>query len=111
MKNIFNVIPPRNLNSVWSQHNIRRVKKMIKQGKMKEVGLKKYEYGMKKNLQAPSSEEKILIPEDLKDLLDQEPIAMKNFNDFGKSYKTMYIHWINSAKKEETRKRRIEKVV
>jgi uncharacterized protein YdeI (YjbR/CyaY-like superfamily) len=102
---------PRNLNSVWSQHNIKRVKKMIKEGKMKDVGLKKYEYGMKKNLQAPPNDEELIIPMDLIDQLKKESTALKNFNNFGKSYRTMYVHWINSAKKEETRKRRIKKVV
>ncbi len=100
---------PRNLRSVWSQNNIKRVKKMIKEGKMKKSGIIKYEYGMKNNLQAPSTKDKIEIPDDLISALKKEKPAYDNFNNISKSYKLMYVHWINSAKKEETRKRRIKK--
>ena len=102
---------PRNLNSVWSPYNITRVKKMIREGKMTKIGLSKYEYGMKHNLQAPKTEDKLTVPDDLKNALKKEKISEKNFNDLAKSYKIMYIHWINSAKKEETRKRRIDKTI
>jgi len=102
---------PRNLNSIWSQLNINRVKKMIKQGKMKEIGLSKYEYGMKNNLQSPTTKEKLVIPEDLNKALKKEIKAHENFKKISKSHKIMYIHWVNSAKKEETRKRRINKAV
>jgi len=102
---------PRNLRSVWSPHNIKRVKKMIKQGKMTEVGLKKYEHGMEHNLQAPETNKNISVPEDLQKALETEKKALENFTNLAPSYRTMYIYWIISAKKEETRKRRIDKAV
>ena len=102
---------PRNLRSVWSPHNIKRVKKMIKQGKMTEAGLKKYEYGMKHNLQAPETDKNISVPEDLQKALETEKKALENFTNLAPSYRIMYIYWIISAKKEETRKRRINKAV
>ena len=34
----------RNLNSICSQINIKRVKKMVKEGKMKKEGFLKFEY-------------------------------------------------------------------
>ena len=84
---------------------------MIKEGKMKKIGLEKYEYGMENNLQAPSAKDKIAIPDDLISALKREKVAYDNFNNISKSHKIMYAHWINSAKKEETRKRRIKKAV
>ncbi|MCK4365446.1 MAG: YdeI/OmpD-associated family protein [Thermoplasmatales archaeon] len=95
---------PRNLRSVWSPHNIKRVNKMIKQGKMTEAGLKKYEYSMEHNLQAPETDKNISVPEDFQK-------ALENFTNLAPSYRIMYIYWIISAKKEETRKRRIDKAV
>jgi uncharacterized protein YdeI (YjbR/CyaY-like superfamily) len=102
---------PRNFNSVWSPYNVTRAKKMIKEGKMTKTGLEKYEYGMKNNLQVPTTKEKLVVPKDLKTALKNEINADKNFNNLAKSYKIMYVYWINSAKTVETRKRRIKKAV
>ena len=102
---------PRNLKSIWSKNNINRVKKMIGEGKMTKAGLLKYEHGMKNNLIAPTAKEKIFIAKDLKNMLKNEIKAEENFNNLAKSIKIMYVHWINSAKKDETRKRRIIKAI
>jgi uncharacterized protein YdeI (YjbR/CyaY-like superfamily) len=102
---------PRKLRSIWSQNNIKRVKKMIKQGKMLKVGLDKYDYGMKNNLQAPATDKNIEMPKDFQSALECEKKALENFTNLAPSYRIMYIYWIISAKKEETRKRRIKKAV
>ena len=102
---------PGNLKSVWAQSNIARVKKMTREGKMTKAGLAKFEYGMKNNQQVPTTKEKLIVPKDLKIALKNETKADENFNDLAKSYKIMYVHWINSAKKDQTRKRRIDKAV
>ncbi|KYK29299.1 hypothetical protein AYK20_05735 [Thermoplasmatales archaeon SG8-52-1] len=101
----------RNLNSVWSENNIARVKKMIKEGKMKKEGLEKYNYGIKNNLIAPLTDKKIKTPEDFQKALESNDKAFENFSTLAPSYKIMYIYWIIGAKKEETRKRRIKKTV
>jgi uncharacterized protein YdeI (YjbR/CyaY-like superfamily) len=102
---------PRKLRSIWSQNNIARVKKMIKEGKMTKAGLEKYEYGMKHNLEAPATDKDIKIPEDLQIALKGNKKAKENFLNLAPSYRIMYIYWIISAKREDTRKRRIAKVV
>ena len=102
---------PRNLNSIWSQINIRRVKKMMKEGKMTKEGLLKFEYGMNNNLQAPTIKDEIMIPEDLQKAFKTNPQAKKNYHNLAQSYKLMYIHWITNAKMKETRKRRLQKAV
>jgi uncharacterized protein YdeI (YjbR/CyaY-like superfamily) len=102
---------PRNLRSIWSKNNIARVKKMVKEGKMTKAGLEKYEYGMENNLQAPDTDKDIQVPDDFEAALKKEKKAYENFYNLAPSYKIMYIYWIISAKKEETRKRRIKKAV
>ena len=102
---------PRNLKSVWSPHNIKRVKKMIKEGKMTEIGIEKYEYGMKNNLITPTTDKNIEVPKDLQTALKAEKRASENFYNLAPSYRIMYIYWIIGAKREETRKRRIKKAV
>lgn len=37
--------------------------------------------------------------------------AWNNFKGFANSYRNMYIGWVNTAKTEETRKKRITEVV
>ncbi len=98
---------PRNLRSVWSQHNVTRVKKMIQQKKMTKIGLEKYEYAIKNNLVAPLAKDVPPPPDDLLNALTKEPLAAKHFKEAAPSYQLIYIHWINQAKQEKTRKRRI----
>jgi uncharacterized protein YdeI (YjbR/CyaY-like superfamily) len=86
---------------------------MIKEGKMTESGLAKIEEAKRsgKWSSAYTAKKKPTIPSDLKKALKENQKAWDNFNDFANSYKTNYIYWVNSAKREETRKRRIEEVV
>ncbi len=51
------------------------------------------------------------MPCDLKIALAKNKKALENFKKLAKTYRNMYIIWINSAKTTETRRRRIEKVV
>lgn len=54
---------------------------------------------------------KVDVPEDLAILLSQQIKAKEFFETLSYSNKKKYIQWITSAKKEETRKRRIEKAI
>ena len=55
--------------------------------------------------------ENLIIPNDLKKKFDQNKIAFRNFQAFTKIYKKGYLHWLYSAKREETRKKRIIEIV
>ena len=60
---------------------------------------------------AYSSRGPIQIPDDLLNALKNSSKAYSNFLEFPNSARFMYIHWINDAKREKTRKRRISRVV
>ena len=51
------------------------------------------------------------IPEDLAEALKKNEVAWKNFSGFSNSTKLQYVYWINDAKKDETRRKRIASVV
>ena len=51
------------------------------------------------------------MPDDLLEALKESPEAHRNFMGFPNSARFMYIHWINDAKRAETRARRIKRVV
>lgn len=54
---------------------------------------------------------KIELPEDLEVCLSDEPHLLKNFLKQPKSHQNWYINWLNSAKTEATRTKRIVKIV
>ncbi|MFC2104415.1 YdeI family protein [Bacteroidota bacterium] len=104
---------PRNDKSMWSLVNKKRVEKMIKEKKMTKAGLQKVEIA-KKNGQwkkAYTSQQKIEIPEQLKNALKSNKTAWLNFNKFAPSYQNLYSGWVASAKKPKTIEKRISIVV
>ncbi len=105
---------PRNEKSNWSEHNKRRAKKMIEQGKMTQVGLVKFKQaGKQKNKETESkpASKRLVIPPELKEALSANKKALDNFNNFAPGYRRLYIAWILDAKRKETRDRRIRQVV
>ena len=96
---------PRNLASIWSQPNIARAKKMINERKMTEAGLAKFK---KRKIEAP---ERISFPDDLRKALMDNKKAWENFRKLPPSIRKIWFWWIISAKKDGTRKRRIERSV
>ena len=51
------------------------------------------------------------VPKDLIEALKKNRTAHENFESFPPSTRFMYIHWINEAKRQDTRERRIHMVV
>lgn len=104
---------PRKKNSVWSEYNVKRCEKMIKEGKMTNAGLVLIEEAKKngKWQNAYISKKLFEMPRSLEDALKKDKTAWENFNNFAPSYKNNYIHWVASAKREETKEKRIIEVV
>jgi Bacteriocin-protection, YdeI or OmpD-Associated/Domain of unknown function (DUF1905) len=51
------------------------------------------------------------VPPDLAEALSSDPAAEATFERFSYSHRKQYVDWIEEAKREETRRRRIEKAV
>lgn len=104
---------PRKSNSVWSRINKKRAKEMIEQGRMTQAGLAKIQEAKKSGQwdDAYTNKIKERMPPDLKEALSKNTKAWKSFHSFANTYRNMYIGWVNSAKTNETRRKRIEKVV
>jgi uncharacterized protein YdeI (YjbR/CyaY-like superfamily) len=58
-----------------------------------------------------SSRSVVDMPKDLIDALKKNKIAHKNFESFPPSARFMYVYWVNEAKRQDTRQRRIYTVV
>ena len=104
---------PRKSKSRWSESNIKRAEKMINEGRMTESGFAVIDES-KKNGEwsaAPTLPRKLELPLYMKKALAANELASKNFNRLAKSYKRQYITWLISAKREETRQKRLNEII
>jgi uncharacterized protein YdeI (YjbR/CyaY-like superfamily) len=104
---------PRRPVSRWSELNISRVQKLIKAGLMRPQGLSVYKEGMKKHQPASDirSAPDLPVPDDLLNALKNNQTALDNFLNFPPACRKLYLFWLNDAKRAETRKGRIQKIV
>ncbi len=104
---------PRRPDSIWSLNNRRHAERLIKAGRMTKHGLAKIEAAKKTGewdkALAPSTPPE--IPEDLRAALKKNGVAWRNFEKLAKSYQTQFLYWIMTAKRPETRQKRIMETV
>jgi hypothetical protein len=62
-------------------------------------------------IERDTAERKVDMPADLAAALEQHPTAAAAFAKLSYSHQKEYVDWIDSAKKEETRQRRVEGTV
>lgn len=100
---------PRRKGSKWSQVNIKRAKELIISGKMKPAGLQEFENRKKYNSVKYSYEEKIdKLSSDYEKKVKANKLAWEFFQKQAPYYKRTVSFWIMSAKKAETRLRRLQ---
>jgi uncharacterized protein YdeI (YjbR/CyaY-like superfamily) len=102
----------RSLNSVWSDSNIIRIKKLIAENKITKAGfdkIKNLESLLNRKLQ--NRKKKLFVPKLISDELKKHDSAWKNFLNLPPSHKRMYVEWIMSAKQSDTKIRRISKAI
>jgi len=103
---------PRKLGSIWSRTNKERVEKLIRQGLMTAAGLEKVEAAKKDgSWNRLDAVEELRVPKDLGKALAADKTAQRNFELFRDSAKKQILWWIESAKTQETRSKRISKAV
>lgn len=104
---------PRKSKSVWSKINKEKAEELTTLGKMTQSGLDKIEEAKTHGLWDSTYTNKVKerIPLDLKQALIINNKAWYNFQHFANSYRNMYILWVNGAKTQETREKRISEVV
>jgi uncharacterized protein YdeI (YjbR/CyaY-like superfamily) len=107
---------PRTRRSTWSESNKKRVEKMIREGKMTEAGLSRIKEAKDSGewFKTPVSiryKRNLLVPSYIKTALRTNRKALDNFNKLAESYKRSFVGWIDSAKKEETRRKRLAEAI
>ena len=100
---------PRKVGSIWSKSNIDRVERLIKEGKMTEYGLALFvERNNKISFAEKFKVEEPPFPPEFFKTIKKNKEAWQNFQKFSPSHKRQYQMWITSAKKADTRDRRID---
>jgi uncharacterized protein YdeI (YjbR/CyaY-like superfamily) len=103
---------PRKAGSGWSRSNKARVAKLTEQGRMAPPGIEKVEAARRDgSWNRLDRAEAMKLPADLREALKEDELAAKNFKRLADSTKKQMIFWIESAKRVETRQRRVAKVV
>lgn len=103
---------PRKPKSVWSKLNKTRIEKLVETGAMTEIGLAKIEAAKRDgSWNSLDASDNLEIADDLQKAFDANKTAETNFHNFTEGVKKAILQWLNSAKREETRKARIEKLV
>ena len=104
---------PRQDRSQWSPSNKKRVEKVINEGRMTEFGLAKVETA--KRLGTWSRESRPAfgtnMPIELTRALQQNGKARRYFDTLAPTYQKHFMGWIATAKKQETRARRLEEAL
>ena len=99
---------PRKPASKWSGVNKERVVRLIENGSMTPAGEATIELAKKNGTwNALVDAENEVIPADLQELFDQNETAFKNFQSLPPSTKRQILSWISSAKRSETREKRL----
>jgi uncharacterized protein YdeI (YjbR/CyaY-like superfamily) len=107
---------PRKPKSIWSKLNKERVERLIRNDLMREAGLAAIKQAKKigswnalnnADLHADNNS----LPTDLEKELNKNKTALKNFNAFPPGYRRRFLFWIDSAKRPETRAKRVKQSV
>ena len=98
---------PRQQRSPWTRTNIQRVERLIAAGKMAAPGLAAFQPERRREYPPMPKE----LPKELEARFRKQSVAWKNFQNFPPYYRRVISGWVASAKKEETRLSRLEKLI
>lgn len=104
---------PRGPRSIWSKINREKAEALIKSGRMRPAGLAAID-GAKQTGQwaaAYDSQRTVGVPADLQSALDQNPKAKAFFASLDSANRYAILFRLQTAKKPETRARRLEQFV
>ena len=95
-------------NSTWSKVNKEKVAQLIENGLMTESGLHSIRIAKQNGSWTILDQiEQLIIPDDLQLALESKRNALEYFESLNKSRKKILLYWVISAKRQETRTKRI----
>ena len=101
-------LTPRKADSRWSTANRRRYADLESRGLLAAPGLKRPPTNRSGDAPRPSMS---VVPSYIEETLKADPRAWQHFEKLAPSYRKAYVGWIESAKREATRERRLREAV
>jgi len=104
---------PRGAKSIWSKKNIEHTERLINEGKMQPAGLKAIEAAKANGMweKAYDAQSKMTVPEDFLKALQKNKKANAFFKTLNRTNLFSIAFRLQTAKKEETRQKRIAKII
>ena len=100
---------PRKPDSRWSDANRARYARLLALGRVTAAGLERPPTGRGYDRPPPAAPSG--VPDYIRRALADHPAARATFERLAPSHRRRYVHWIHSAKREETRLRRLAEAV
>jgi uncharacterized protein YdeI (YjbR/CyaY-like superfamily) len=100
---------PRTDTRKWSESNLKRVRRLVASGRMTPEGLAKVDPVVQPN--AGASSDPLKLPDFFREALEKDGQAREFFDQLASSYRRNFIAWVGSAKREETRKKRLKEAL
>jgi uncharacterized protein YdeI (YjbR/CyaY-like superfamily) len=102
----------RKSKSVWSALNKKYIIELEKENLIHSSGFKSIEIAKTNgSWTALDNVEKGIIPRELQLEFDNNLNAFTNYKNFAPSYRKSYLYWLNQAKREVTRQKRIAEII
>jgi uncharacterized protein YdeI (YjbR/CyaY-like superfamily) len=99
---------PRRADSLWSTSNRTRYAGLKASGRLKPTGVNRAPTGRGHNAHPPVSSK---VPPYIQAALRTRPAARRHFEQLAPSHRRRYVGWIDSARQEETRARRLKEAL
>ena len=101
---------PRKENSRWSTINRKRYAALKANGRLHPAGINRAptdrSYGPRPRFQMPAT-----LPRYIQAALRKQPAAWRHFKGLAPSHQRRYIGWIETAKREDTKARRLQEAI
>ncbi|KNH04946.1 omdA super family protein [Perkinsela sp. CCAP 1560/4] len=99
-------------SSTWSRVNKEKVEQLIQGNRMTKAGFESITKAKENGTWSWMDDiENLILPEELRIALNADKKAVEYFEAQSKSVKKRMLHWVVTAKRAETRKKRIKEVV
>jgi uncharacterized protein YdeI (YjbR/CyaY-like superfamily) len=106
------MMTPRRPTSTWARSNKERVERLVAEGRMTDAGRRAIDTAKANGSWSILDDvDALIVPDDLRSALSSDPVAQGYFDGFPPSAKKQILYWIKSAKRPETRQRRIAETV
>jgi uncharacterized protein YdeI (YjbR/CyaY-like superfamily) len=104
---------PRRPSSTWSRTNLEKVEELKRRGLMRPAGLRAYEERReaKTGVYSYEQREAAALPAEYEDRLRANAAAWEFWTSRPPSYRKAAVWWVVSAKREETRERRLARLI